>query len=66
MTKKDYELIARAIRNSRTADRANFVGHDANFAECLYERLLTEFCGHLGCDNPRFDDDTFRAAAQPR
>lgn len=66
MTRKDYEAIARAIRNARKDHDAEATGdwdyisgsHDA--FEAIIEKLMYE----LSLDNPRFNAEKFKQATE--
>jgi len=56
MTRKDYEIIAAAIKNA--AMRA---GNDSE----TVDTIVYEIAHQLALDNPRFDADRFAAACRP-
>lgn len=53
MTKKDYVLIANAIKDAQVS---------CNLNEMQKETLVNEFCYHLEKTNPRFDGVKFKQA----
>jgi len=55
MSRKDYEMVATAIRNS--ANRA-VTAHD----QAMLRILSREIAGAFAADNARFDRDRFLAA----
>ena len=59
MTKKDYELIAEAIRQAR--DETTDAGEHPQTAINRVALCLARVLGH---DNPDFNRDTFLAAAE--
>lgn len=58
MTRKDYELIAAALRETRETARKDL--HPQ--AEAMWEKVCEDIAHHLHCDNPRFNDERFMAA----
>jgi len=57
MTRKDYVLLARALRGTQP-NRAEYIGPEGRaWLACVYAISLT-----LARDNPRFERDTFHAA----
>lgn len=56
MTRKDYEMVAKAIK--RQVDRGIL---DPNECDIL-EDLALELAGEFAADNPRFDTKRFLAA----
>lgn len=55
MTRKDYELIARTIREEKDL-------RDNAFASATLRTLTSRFAGVLATDNPRFDPGRFTSA----
>lgn len=56
MTRKDYIVIAAAIRAGRQ-------GTLSQAASIAADRIVDELCDALRADNPRFDTSRFREAA---
>jgi hypothetical protein len=54
MTKKDYELIAKTIREVATED-----DHEERDASAFKNDLVTDFAYELGRRSPRFDTERF-------
>ena len=54
MSKKDYETIAKCIRDA--------FGMTGNFT--IRECLISSLCAKFAEDNPRFDSDRFKAACR--
>ena len=52
MTKKDYELIARAIKDSTIINRRDITYIDKDL-------LINDLCGELKQDNMAFNKDRF-------
>jgi len=65
MTRKDYEVIAKVLQQHRNrvedaiVDPAVKIGEQRRF-----ENLIEDFAFVLGRDNPRFDEERFRAAIE--
>lgn len=62
MTRKNYQLFAKILRDARAelADQAQ-VGGDAFFAiDTIERKMIAEFAA----DNPNFKPETFKAAAR--
>ena len=59
MTKKDYELIAKAIREGADQHRAAFLEEPSGQVLVLVERIADA----LASDNPRFNYNRFISAA---
>jgi hypothetical protein len=53
MSRKDYELIARVLRDANVADEHQYE---------LLERIALGFALELAATNPRFDRERFLAA----
>jgi hypothetical protein len=53
MSRKDYELIARVLRDANVADEHQYE---------LLERIALGFALELAATNPRFDRECFLAA----
>jgi hypothetical protein len=51
MTRKDFELIARTIRQTRQ--------YQLDSQLIPFDKLVTEFAFNLASTNPRFDHDRF-------
>ena len=58
MTKKDYELIARALKNGWLATPPSFKGYEVDPYEC-YRIVVDRMANALGQDNPRFNKTIF-------
>jgi hypothetical protein len=54
MSKKDYELIARVLRESRALSTTS--------GKCYARELAADFAAELAATNPRFDRERFIAA----
>ena len=63
MKKKDYELIAEAIKD---VGRFYHVGRDFPHlgAESVLRSVAMELARELAADNPRFDQERFMAACE--
>jgi len=59
MTKKDYELIAKAIRRVKDEILGNI---GCNDLDDVVEAAVDSLIYSLIQDNPRFDEDKFRVA----
>ena len=59
MTKKDYELIAKAIRRVKDEILGNI---GCNDLDDVVEATVDSLIYSLIQDNPRFDEDKFRVA----
>ena len=63
MTRKDYELIARAVKLARPAARpADITDADMLSAHDLLDDVVLNLCELLAKDNPRFDVRRFQVA----
>jgi hypothetical protein len=58
MTKKDYELIARILRDARAIGTTGAERH-------LLDIIASDFADSLAKDNPRFKKERFFAACTP-
>lgn len=67
MTRKDYELIARAI-SSATDEIESSADSDAFKGGMRYmrSRIISTLCSAMSADNPAFDESKFRAACLGR
>ena len=59
MTKKDFTLIANAIGRTQMASN---IGKKKRTPDEVLSLLVTDLAASLKADNPRFDEDRFRAA----
>ena len=63
MTKKDYELIAKAIEQSTWFYRCGLpLVDDLRTPEAVLLGVAMELVERLAADNPRFDEQRFMAA----
>ena len=58
MTKKDYELIARALKNGWLATPPSFKGYEIDPYEC-YRTVVDRMVKALEQQNPRFNKTIF-------
>ena len=61
MTRKDYILIAAALRR---ANPQHLEGNNREFAIIVWTRAVESICDALSTDNPRFDRGRFYAACE--
>ena len=62
MTRKDYIVIAAILQSSRVLN----TGDNSGLVEHFIGNIENGLVAHFECDNPRFDEDKFRAAARLR
>ena len=62
MTKKDYELIAEAIRDSAERLQSQGGGHRTLIVREMAKAMGEEFANHLRGTNARFNSNRFVAA----
>lgn len=63
MTRKDYETLARALRDAHPATMPG--GDDTPAARNAWQACVQFVADVLAADNPRFSRPTFYAAAKP-
>jgi hypothetical protein len=56
MTKKDYELIAKVLKDTHNSFWSKSTAHN------FYQALISNFTAALSKENPRFNADTFKKA----
>ena len=68
MTKKDYQLIAEALKVVGIEEQEGWAvdGIPADDPGACWWKILNELGARFKADNPRFNETTFRAAADPR
>ena len=62
MTKKDYILIAKVLKDKKHLKVGDIQLLDDLSHTINYGRLMAVLCQMFEDDNPRFNEDTFRAA----
>ena len=66
MTKKDYKLIAKALKTARATAQCDILGNEKQMqaSQDTMAIVIGELIVNLEADNPRFDGDVFRQACK--
>ena len=64
MTRRDYELIAKAIKDVGLFYHVNAGEHQRTVAEVVLFSLAMELARELGAENPRFNQERFMESCE--